>query len=55
MCHTRDISERGCFLDTAKMVPPGTRLLIALLDDLRGAAMEIAGEVARCPETRNRG
>ncbi|WP_269821691.1 PilZ domain-containing protein [Haliangium ochraceum] len=57
VCHTRDISERGCFLDTAKMVPPGTRLLIALLDDLRGAAMEIAGEVARClpPDAEGRG
>jgi hypothetical protein len=59
VCHTRDISERGCFLDTARMVEPGTRLLIALLDENRGVAMEIEGEVARCltpgPDGKGRG
>jgi hypothetical protein len=59
VCHTRDISERGCFLDTGRMIPPGTRLLIALLDENRGVAMAIEGEVARCltpgPDGKGRG
>jgi PilZ domain len=59
VCHTRDISERGCFLDTARMVEPGTRVLVALLDENRGVAMEIEGEVARCltpgPDGKGRG
>jgi hypothetical protein len=59
VCHTRDISERGCFLDTGRVVPPGSRVLIALLDENRGVAMEIEGEVARCltpgPDGKGRG
>ena len=59
VCHTRDISERGCFLDTARLVEPGTRVLVALLDENRGVAMEIEGEVARCltpgPDGKGRG
>jgi hypothetical protein len=59
VCHTRDISERGCFLDTARMLDPGTRLSVALLDENQGVAMEIDGEVARCltpgPDGKGRG
>lgn len=59
VCHTRDISERGCFLDTGRVIPPGSRVLIALLDENRGVAMEIEGEVARCltpgPDGKGRG
>ncbi|GAB4509636.1 MAG: hypothetical protein Tsb0020_26240 [Haliangiales bacterium] len=59
VCRTRDISERGCFLDTVELVPPGTRLQIALMDQERGTAMEVDGEVARClppgPDGKGRG
>jgi hypothetical protein len=59
VCRTRDISERGCFLDTTEAVEPGTRLSVALLDESRGMAMEIEGEVARClppgPDGKGRG
>jgi hypothetical protein len=59
VCRTRDISERGCFLDTSESVAPGTRLSVALLDEIRGMAMEIDGEVARClppgPDGKGRG
>jgi hypothetical protein len=48
VCRTRDISQRGCFLDTAQIIDPGTRLQIALLDERRGAAIDLAGEVMRC-------
>ncbi|WP_428267927.1 PilZ domain-containing protein [Haliangium sp.] len=59
VCRTRDISARGCFLDTHELIEPGTKLLIALMDEDRGIAMEIEGEVARClpagPDGRGRG
>lgn len=59
VCHTRDISERGCFLDTAELIAPGTRLMVALMDEVRGMAMELDGEVARClppgPDGKGRG
>ena len=48
VCRTKDISHRGCFLDTAQLIPPGTRVLVAILDEDRGAAMEIEGQVMRC-------
>lgn len=48
VCHTRDISQRGCFLDTAQILAPGTRVIIAVLDAARGVAMEVEGQVARC-------
>lgn len=48
VCRTRDISHRGCFLDTAQLISPGTRVHIAVLDQQRGAALEIEGVVTRC-------
>lgn len=48
VCHTRDISQRGCFLDTAQLLAPGTRMVVAVLDQARGVAMEVEGQVARC-------
>lgn len=48
VCRTRDISHRGCFLDTAQLVTPGQRVHVAILDELRGAALEIDGMVTRC-------
>jgi Tfp pilus assembly protein PilZ len=48
VCRTRDISHRGCFLDTAQLISPGRRVHIALLDQTRGAAMEVDGHVTRC-------
>ena len=48
VCSTRDISQRGCFLDTAQLLEPGARLLLAVMDTERGIAMEVDGRVARC-------
>jgi hypothetical protein len=59
VCRTRDISHRGCFLDTAQLLSPGRRVHVAILDDLRGAAMDIDGMVTRClppgPDGQGRG
>jgi len=48
VCRTKDISHKGCFLDTAQIIAPGARVLVAILDEHRGVAMEVAGEVTRC-------
>ncbi len=48
VCRTRDISHRGCFLDTDLLIDRGTRVQVALLDEARGAAMEVDGVVTRC-------
>lgn len=48
VCRTRDISQRGCFLDTAQLLEPGARLVVAVMDAARGIAMEVDGRVARC-------
>lgn len=48
MCQTRDVSQVGCFLDTATPLDPGTRVLIAIFDRTRGTPIEVVGEVSRC-------
>jgi len=47
VCHTRDVSEVGMSLETAHMFGLGTRLVLSLLDDARGAVVEVIGEVSR--------
>lgn len=48
VCHTRDISAEGCFLDTAEMIAPGVGLSLALMDNERGEVVQVDGVVARC-------
>jgi hypothetical protein len=48
VCHTRDISADGCFLDTAEMIAPGVGLSLALMDNERGEVVQVDGLVARC-------
>jgi len=48
VCHTRDISADGCFLDTAEMIAPGVGLSLALMDNERGEVVQVDGVVARC-------
>jgi hypothetical protein len=48
VCHTRDISTEGCFLDTAEMIAPGVGLSLALMDNERGEVVQVDGVVARC-------
>lgn len=47
VCHTRDVSEGGCCLDTAAWFPLGTRLSLALVDPTSGNAIEVIGDVVR--------
>ena len=48
ICHTRDISTEGCFLDTAELVEPGVELSIAVMDNVLGEVVETTGLVTRC-------
>jgi hypothetical protein len=48
VCHTRDISVDGCFLDTGEVLAPGVAVSLALMDAERGEVVQIDGVVARC-------
>lgn len=47
VCQTRDVSEVGMWLATATVFDPGTRLLLQMMDQARGAVVEVIGEVSR--------
>lgn len=47
VCPTRDVSQSGCFLETADDIPLGTETAIAVMDLDRGEVIEIRGTVAR--------
>jgi PilZ domain len=47
VCRTRDVSDVGACLDTVAMIPPGTRVSVALVDPSFGTAVELVAEVVR--------
>jgi hypothetical protein len=47
VCHTRDISADGCFLDTSESIAVGVSLSLALMDSERGEVVQVEGVVAR--------
>ncbi len=47
VCPTRDISSHGCFLATSEPFELGAKLVIAVMDNVRGEAIEVIGTVAR--------
>jgi hypothetical protein len=47
VCQTRDVSQVGCFLDTATVLEAGTRVAIVVFDQGRGSPVEVTGEVTR--------
>jgi hypothetical protein len=47
VCRTRDVSDTGLFLETPVVLEPQTLLSLSLLDQERGEALELEGEVAR--------
>jgi hypothetical protein len=48
VCHTRDISVEGCFLDTSETIAEGVPVTLALMDNETGEAVQCDGVVARC-------
>ena len=55
VCPTRDISEEGCFLDTAAPMPATAKLTISIMDHHTGNVIEVTGEVARTERTDDAG
>jgi hypothetical protein len=47
VCHTRDISREGCFLDTMDHVADGAAVTVTVLDPDAGDAVVTAGRVMR--------
>ena len=47
VCQTRDVSDVGCWLETATGFDGGTRVVIQIMDPVRGAVIEVVGEVTR--------
>jgi hypothetical protein len=47
VCHTRDISKEGCFLDTAEQIAEGVPVSLAVMDNQRGEVVEVSGTVTR--------
>jgi hypothetical protein len=55
VCQTRDVSNVGCFLDTATPIELGTRVAIAIFDRSRGTPIELVGEIQRVTGGNNPG
>jgi hypothetical protein len=47
ICHTRNISADGCFLDTAEVIAEGVPVVLAIMDNESGEAVQVEGLVAR--------
>ncbi|MEM9494072.1 MAG: PilZ domain-containing protein [Myxococcota bacterium] len=57
VCNTRDISHRGCFLDTTRIISVGTQVIVVILDEDSGLPLQMNGEVMRSlpPDAEGRG
>lgn len=55
VCHTRDISNEGCFLDTAELVAEGVVVVLSVMDNHRGEVVSVRGRVARSVDGQRRG
>ncbi len=47
VCHTRDISREGCFLDTVEHIDAGAHVHVALINPVTGDVVEVEGTVMR--------
>ncbi len=55
ICHTRDISQEGCFLETSEMMAPGADVSLAVMDNERGEVVRVSGRVTRMLDGTGRG
>ncbi len=55
ICHTRDISSEGCFLETSELMAPGAVVSLAVMDNHRGQVVSVEGHVTRMLDGDNRG
>ena len=47
ICHTRDISTDGCFLETSELMAPGVGVALSIMDNLRGEVVTLEGHITR--------
>ncbi len=47
ICHTRDISTDGCFLETSEQMTPGVGVALSIMDNLRGEVVTVEGHITR--------
>ena len=55
ICHTRDISTDGCFLDTSELIAPGVGVALSIMDNVRGEVVTVAGHITRVINDGERG
>ncbi len=55
ICHTRDISQDGCFLETSELMAPGADVSLAVMDNERGEVVSVSGHVTRMLDGAGRG
>ncbi len=55
ICHTRDISTEGCFLETSELIAPGVGVALAVMDNQRGQVVSVHGLITRVLDGEERG
>ncbi len=55
ICHTRDISVDGCFLETSELMAPGAVVSLSVMDNQRGEVVSVKGHVIRMLDGEERG
>jgi len=55
ICHTRDISAEGCFLETSESMALGAVVSFSVLDNARGEVVSVEGYVSRTLDGPERG
>ena len=55
ICHTRDISIDGCFLETSELMAPGAVVSLSVMDNQRGEVVSVEGHVTRMLDGEERG
>lgn len=47
ICHTRDISHEGCFLETSEQIACGVGVALSVMDNERGQVVSVNGVITR--------
>jgi len=55
ICHTRDISEDGCFLETSENIASGVAVSLSVMDNERGEVVSVSGHTTRVIASEDKG
>jgi phosphoglycolate phosphatase-like HAD superfamily hydrolase len=47
ICHTKDISNEGCFLETSEPLETGAGITLSIMDNAQGTAVTVDGHITR--------